>query len=58
MGSERGWAARKDRQEQWIARKREWAKRVDGVRKVEKAGTVDGGGGVAQLFFFVPLPTF
>ena len=26
--------------------------------RVEKAGTVDAGGGVAQLFFFVPLQTF
>ena len=35
-----------------------WAGRVDGAGRVEKAGTVDGAGRLAQLIFFVPLPTF
>ena len=57
-GSEREWAVRMDRQEQWITRERGWARGVDGAGRVVKAGTVDAGGGVAQLIFFVPLPTF
>ena len=39
-------------------RESEEAGTVDGAIRVEKAGIVNGTGRVAQLIFFVPLPTF
>ena len=43
---------------EWMGRERGWARRVDGARRLEMTGTVDGAGKVAQVNFFVPLPTF
>ena len=46
------------RQVEWMGREHGWARRVDGVGRLEKAGTLEGARRVAQLNFFVPLLTF
>ena len=57
-GTDSRWAGRTDRQVEWMDRERGWARRADVAGRLEKTGTVDGVGKVAQLNFFVPLPTF